>query len=119
MSMNDINKHSKYVRCQRTKIIDQTNSSMRQDLVTGAQQMMMNIACPSITLEALNLVSTHSWLYHQYLVCMEVLSQFFSSSVVVNIFVRLRVVATSQGNSWSSFKFQAPMYVTIFFINVY
>lgn len=70
-------------------------------------------------IEALNLVSTHSWLYHQYLVCMEVFSQFFSSSVTVNIFVRLRVVATSQGNSWSSFKFQAPMYVTIFLINVY
>ena len=52
-------------------------------------------------MEPLNLVSTHSWLYHQYLVCMEVFSQIFSSSVAVNIFVRLRVVATSH---WSARK---------------
>ena len=74
--------------------------------------MMMSIACPRSTLEALNLMYANLWLSYQYLVSMEGFSQFFQFFGPDNIFVMLRVVSTSSGTSWIVFKFQAPMYVT-------
>ena len=74
--------------------------------------MMMSIACPRSTLEALNLMYANLWFSYQYPVIMEGFSQLFQFFRVDNIFVMLRVVSMTLGTSWIVCKFQAPMYVT-------
>ena len=74
--------------------------------------MMMSIACPRSTLEALNLMYANLWMSYQYLASMEGYIHLFQFFRPNNIFVMLRVVSMSSGISWIVFKFQAPMYVT-------